>query len=63
MRASNLHEANIEVELFNLTSESKDFDMGFWSEIIKNPDDELGTQTWTADPLKLEVLYFKLPTS
>ena len=54
-RAEALHEAKIEVELFNLTPDGKKFNMDFWSQIVKNPDDELGTQTWTSEPLRLEV--------
>lgn len=50
-----LHEGKIETELFNLTPGDAEFSMDFWGPIIKNPEDELGTQSFNVEPLRLQV--------
>lgn len=59
-RTENLKEAHVEVQLFNLTPAETAFDMGFWRQVISNPEDDLGGQSADVAPIRLEVIFLFL---
>lgn len=63
-RAVQLHEAKVEVQLFNLLPQERDFSIEpFWKDVLKTFDNDLNQEALPPDPLKAQVMHFVLELS